>query len=152
MGRPKSSEETTPFHTRLTTSQREAFEEYMRREQSRMPRGTQITEAAVLRGMVLRCLDLEGIPYVGAQQPLFPSPPPVVEEPAPPPPPPVIEEPPAPSSPAEVTSEATTEIAEPVKTAAKAKKGATTTSTKSAPAKKPKKSTAPAKKPKKGAR
>ena len=153
MGRPKNAEETKPLHTRLTTSQREAFDEYMRREQARMPRGAQLAEAAVLRGMVLRCLDLEGIPYVGAQQTLFSSPrapveeppPPVVEAPAPPPPPPpVVEEPPPPSSPTEKASKARTAIgvaAEPVKTSAKKTKSATTST---APAKKAKASPPPA--------
>ena len=71
MARPKGPEETTPVHTRLTTSQHAGFREYIRRQQEQIRHtGVQLTEAAALRGMVLRCLDLEQIPHSSAQQSL----------------------------------------------------------------------------------
>lgn len=64
MARPKGPEETKPLHTRLTTSQYAAFTEYLTRQQKEIRHtGVKLTEAAVLRGMVLRCLDLEQIPH-----------------------------------------------------------------------------------------
>jgi len=71
MARPKGPEETTPVHTRLTASQHAGFREYIRRQQEQIKHtGVQLTEAAVLRGMVLRCLELEQIPHSSAQQSL----------------------------------------------------------------------------------
>ena len=69
MARPKGPEETTPVHTRLTSSQHAGFREYIRRQQEQIKHtGVQLTEAAALRGMVLRCLDLENIAHSSAQQ------------------------------------------------------------------------------------
>lgn len=106
MARPKGLEETTPIHTRLTTAQRTGFQEYQRRQQEQVRHtGVQLTEAAVLRGMVLRCLDLEHITHQGPQQDLLSTAP----RPAP-----IAPSAPAPSSPpAAPVTRATTEIAEP---------------------------------------
>ena len=109
MARPKGLEESHPIHTRLTTAQRTAFQEYQRRQQEQVRHtGVQLTEAAVLRGMVLRCLDMEKIAHEGPQRELLstaPRPAAAV---------PVAPSAPAPSSAAAApVSKATTEIAEP---------------------------------------
>jgi hypothetical protein len=109
MARPKKLEESTPIHTRLTTAQRTGFQEYLRRQQEQVKHtGVQLTEAAVLRGMVLRCLDLEKITHQGPQQDLLST------APRPAPSTPIAPSAPAPSSPpAALVTKATTEIAEP---------------------------------------
>lgn len=100
MARPKKDEETFPIHTRLSTSQLAGFREYLRRQQEQIRHtGVQLTDAAVLRGMVLRCLEEQGIPHTSQQSlPLGASPAarPASEPPAPPPPPPPAEPPPPP--------------------------------------------------------
>ena len=107
MARPKGPEETSPLHTRLSTSQLAGFREYLRRQQAQVKHtGVQLTDAAVLRGMVLRCLDLEGIAHQGPQQELLST------APRPAPSAPIAPSAPAPSSAATV-SKATAEIAEP---------------------------------------
>jgi lysylphosphatidylglycerol synthetase-like protein (DUF2156 family) len=74
MARPKGPEETFPIHTRLSASQLAGFREYLRKQQQQIQHtGMQLTDAAVLRGMVLRCLDLEHISH-GAQRDLFAAP------------------------------------------------------------------------------
>lgn len=103
MARPKGLEETFPLHTRLTGSQLAGFREYLRRQQAQIRHtGVQLTDAAVLRGMVLRALELENIPHSGVQPELLattPSLPPVV--------------PVAPTAPSSVTGMTKTEIPEP---------------------------------------
>lgn len=69
MARPKGPEESIPLHTRLSASQHTGFREYLKRQQEQIKHtGVQLTEAAALRGMVLRCLDLENIAHSSAQQ------------------------------------------------------------------------------------
>ena len=71
MARPKGDVETFPLHTRLTGPQLAGFREYLRRQQAQIQHtGLKLTDAAVLRGMVVRCLDLEDIAHKPPQQEL----------------------------------------------------------------------------------
>jgi len=107
MARPKGLEETFPLHTRLTGSQLAGFREYLRRQQAQIRHtGVQLTDAAVLRGMVLRALELENIPHSGVQPELLATTPSLA--PVAPVAPTVV-----PSAPSSITDMTKTEIPEP---------------------------------------